>query len=103
VSPNDDEFVAELRKCWHGTRKALVRVPESDEAMRRWLRSLAGAYQIAIKQVEQALCREKIERQLRKVECGFQVLRVTARLRGYGVPLREGMSEPCTPTRMDYP
>lgn len=84
-------------------RKALVRVPESDEAMRRWLRSLAGAYQIAIKQVEQALCREKIERQLRKVECGFQVLRVTARLRGYGVPLREGMSEPCTPTRMDYP
>lgn len=83
------EFIAELRKCHHRARKALVRAPDSNDGLRQWLISLARAYDIARKQAEEGLCpREEIERQLREVECGFQVERVTAALLGLGVPRR---------------
>lgn len=85
------QFVAELRKCYRGARQALVRAPESNVELRQWLISLARAYDIARKQAEEGLCpREEIERQLREVECGFQVERVTAALLGLGVARRVG-------------
>ena len=84
-----NEFVAELRRCWHGARKALVRVPESSVGLRKWLKYLVCAYDTAIKQAEEGLCpREEIERQLREVECGFRLERVIAACLGLRVPRR---------------
>jgi len=80
---SEDEFIAEMWKCWHGARKALGRVPESDKEIREWIKSLACAYKVARKQAEEGLCREEIERQLRKVENGSPVEKVTASLKGY--------------------
>jgi hypothetical protein len=91
MTMNDHEFVAEMWKCRRGAQRAWKRTPESNKAIRKWLKSLAGAYNVARKQAEEGLCpREEIERQLREVECGFKVERTTAALLGLGVPRRVG-------------
>jgi hypothetical protein len=69
-----------------------VRAPDSNDGLRQWLISLVRSYDTARKQAEEGLCHEELERQLREVECGFQVERTTAALLGLGVPRRAGCS-----------
>jgi hypothetical protein len=94
MTMSDHEFVAEMWKCRRGAQQAWKRIPKSNKAIRKWLKSLAGAYNIARKQAEEDSCpREEIERKLREVEWGFQfkVQRTTAALQGfYRVSRRAG-------------
>jgi hypothetical protein len=93
MTMSDHEFIAEIWKCRRDAQQALKRIQKSNKAIRKWLKSLAGAYNVARKQAEGGLCpREEIERQLREVECGFQVEQATAALLGLGVPRRAGCS-----------
>jgi hypothetical protein len=89
---SNHEFVAEMWKCRRCAQQAWKRIPKSYKAIRKWLKSLVGAYNVARKQAEEGLfLREEIERQLRDVEC--RVERVTAALLGFRVPRRDG--RPC--------
>jgi len=84
MSMSNREFVVEMWKCRRDAQQAWKGVPKSNKEIRKWLKCLAGAYNVARKQAEEGLCpREEIERQLQKVEYGCPGQQVTAALKGY--------------------